>query len=196
MKSSAFMSAPFLVRLLSRECTEFAQGCQDSVQFPYNHDGRRRWLSPDRGTEQAHGSCARASARLGAKVRASSPGTVGGRFSALLRGRRAASRAHAPTPAPGPGRGGGCPARARRRGGHDCDRGRERAAGARRGAQQLRTALDGFDEAGAQTALDALFSTFTVETVLGAVILPYLADLGERWSTGEATVAQSTSPAT
>jgi MerR family transcriptional regulator, light-induced transcriptional regulator len=58
------------------------------------------------------------------------------------------------------------------------------------GGQQLRTALDGFDEAGAQAALDALFSTFTVETVLGAVILPYLVDLGERWATGEATVAQ------
>ena len=58
------------------------------------------------------------------------------------------------------------------------------------GALQLRTALDGFDEAGAQAALDALFGTFTVETVLAAVILPYLVDLGERWSTGEATVAQ------
>ena len=40
------------------------------------------------------------------------------------------------------------------------------------GALQLRTALDGFDEAGAQAALDSLFGTFTVETVLGAVILP------------------------
>jgi MerR family transcriptional regulator, light-induced transcriptional regulator len=58
------------------------------------------------------------------------------------------------------------------------------------GALQLRTALDGFDEAGAQAALDGLFGTFTVETVLGSVILPYLVDLGERWSTGEATVAQ------
>jgi DNA-binding transcriptional MerR regulator len=58
------------------------------------------------------------------------------------------------------------------------------------GAVQLRTALDGFDEAGAQAALDALFGSFTVETVLGAVILPYLVDLGERWSTGDATVAQ------
>ena len=58
------------------------------------------------------------------------------------------------------------------------------------GALQLRTTLDRFDEAGAQAALDALFGTFTVETVLGAVILPYLVDLGERWSSGEATVAQ------
>jgi MerR family transcriptional regulator, light-induced transcriptional regulator len=58
------------------------------------------------------------------------------------------------------------------------------------GARQLRTALDGFDESGAQAALDGLLGTFTVETVLGSVILPYLVDLGERWSTGEATVAQ------
>ena len=58
------------------------------------------------------------------------------------------------------------------------------------GAGRLRTALDGFDEAGAQAALDDLFGAFTVETVLSSVILPYLADLGERWSTGEATVAQ------
>jgi MerR family transcriptional regulator, light-induced transcriptional regulator len=58
------------------------------------------------------------------------------------------------------------------------------------GALQLRTALDDFDEAGAQAALDSLFGTFTIETVLSAVVLPYLVDLGERWSTGEATVAQ------
>jgi DNA-binding transcriptional MerR regulator len=58
------------------------------------------------------------------------------------------------------------------------------------GAARLRAALDGFDEAAAQGALDDLFGTFTVETVLGAVVLPYLAELGERWSTGDATVAQ------
>jgi MerR family transcriptional regulator, light-induced transcriptional regulator len=58
------------------------------------------------------------------------------------------------------------------------------------GALRLRAALDSFDEAGAHAALDSLFGAFTVETVLGAVILPYLVDLGERWSTGEATVAQ------
>lgn len=58
------------------------------------------------------------------------------------------------------------------------------------GTTRLRTALDGFDEAEAQAALDDLFAAFTVETVLGGVILPYLVELGERWSTGEATVAQ------
>jgi MerR family transcriptional regulator, light-induced transcriptional regulator len=58
------------------------------------------------------------------------------------------------------------------------------------GASRLRAALDDFDESGAQSALDELFGAFTVETVLSRVILPYLVDLGERWSTGEATVAQ------
>jgi methanogenic corrinoid protein MtbC1 len=58
------------------------------------------------------------------------------------------------------------------------------------GAGRLRTSLDEFDETGAQAALDELLGTFTVETVLARVILPYLVELGERWSTGEATVAQ------
>jgi MerR family transcriptional regulator, light-induced transcriptional regulator len=58
------------------------------------------------------------------------------------------------------------------------------------GAERLRAALDEFAEAEAQAALDDLFASFTVETVLDAVILPYLVDLGERWSAGEATVAQ------
>jgi DNA-binding transcriptional MerR regulator len=55
---------------------------------------------------------------------------------------------------------------------------------------RLRTALDAFDEARAQGILDELLAAFTIEKVLSAVILPYLVDLGERWSRGEATVAQ------
>src|SRR4249920_1243771 len=54
----------------------------------------------------------------------------------------------------------------------------------------LRDSLDRFDEIGAQAALDQLFSTFTVETVLGDVVIPLLRDLGERWEQGEATIAQ------
>jgi MerR family transcriptional regulator, light-induced transcriptional regulator len=57
-------------------------------------------------------------------------------------------------------------------------------------ARRLREALDAFDEAAAQASLDNLFAAFTVETVLAAVVLPYLAELGERWATGDATVAQ------
>jgi DNA-binding transcriptional MerR regulator len=58
------------------------------------------------------------------------------------------------------------------------------------GGARLRAALDAFQENAAQEALDDLFAAFTVETVLRAVLLPYLAELGDRWSTGEATVAQ------
>lgn len=57
-------------------------------------------------------------------------------------------------------------------------------------AARLRASLDEFDEVAAQQALDELFAAFTVETVLAQVLMPYLADLGERWSKGEATVAQ------
>lgn len=58
------------------------------------------------------------------------------------------------------------------------------------GAARLRAALDDFDEVGGQRALDELFAAFTVETVLASVLLPYLAELGERWASGDATVAQ------
>lgn len=58
------------------------------------------------------------------------------------------------------------------------------------GARMLREALDGFDEDGANRALDGLLGGFSLETVLGEVVLPYLHDLGERWSRGEASVAQ------
>ena len=58
------------------------------------------------------------------------------------------------------------------------------------GARLLREALDAFDEPGANRALDDLLAGFRLETVLGEVVLPYLHDLGERWSRGEASVAQ------
>ncbi len=54
----------------------------------------------------------------------------------------------------------------------------------------LHDALDRFDEVGAQAALDRLLSTFTVETVLGDVVIPLLRDLGERWELGQSTIAQ------
>jgi MerR family transcriptional regulator, light-induced transcriptional regulator len=57
-------------------------------------------------------------------------------------------------------------------------------------AGDLTASLDRLDEAAANTALDRLFSTYTVETVLQEVILPYLHRLGERWATGEVSVAQ------
>src|SRR5690606_10611390 len=47
-----------------------------------------------------------------------------------------------------------------------------------------------FDAAAAHSALDRLLSTVSVEYVLTYVLIPYLRDLGDRWATGEATVAQ------
>ena len=57
-------------------------------------------------------------------------------------------------------------------------------------ADQLRSALDRFDDAGAQAAFDNLLATFAVETVLRDVVLPYLHELGERWERGDVSVAQ------
>jgi methanogenic corrinoid protein MtbC1 len=49
--------------------------------------------------------------------------------------------------------------------------------------------LDAFDEPAAQAALDRLLADLSVPAVLRDVVLPYLADLGERWQRGTATVA-------
>jgi DNA-binding transcriptional MerR regulator len=57
-------------------------------------------------------------------------------------------------------------------------------------ADELVAALDRFDEAGAQRALDSLFATLTLDVVLRDVLLPYLHELGERWERGEVSVAQ------
>jgi DNA-binding transcriptional MerR regulator len=54
----------------------------------------------------------------------------------------------------------------------------------------LAAALDAMDAEEAQLVLDRLFATFTLETVLSEVILPYLHELGERWSRGKASVTQ------
>lgn len=57
-------------------------------------------------------------------------------------------------------------------------------------ADQLRTALDRFDDSGAHTALDRLLATVSVEITLTDVVIPYLRDLGDRWAAGRASVAQ------
>jgi MerR family transcriptional regulator, light-induced transcriptional regulator len=59
-----------------------------------------------------------------------------------------------------------------------------------RGAQELRAALDLLDESAAHAALDRMLAGFSIETVLGEVVLPYLRELGERWARGEASVGQ------
>jgi DNA-binding transcriptional MerR regulator len=72
-----------------------------------------------------------------------------------------------------------------------------RAAGPRRAAPaagelagDLRQALDAFDEPAAQAVLDQLMSDLSVTAVLRDVVLPYLTELGERWESGTASVAQ------
>ena len=57
-------------------------------------------------------------------------------------------------------------------------------------ATALRQALDAFDEPAAQAVLDRLMSEFSLATVLRDVLIPYLAELGDRWHRGMATVAQ------
>jgi DNA-binding transcriptional MerR regulator len=58
------------------------------------------------------------------------------------------------------------------------------------GASALRAALDRLDESAAHAAIDELLSSFSVETVLREVVMPYLRELGDRWARGEASVAQ------
>ena len=71
------------------------------------------------------------------------------------------------------------------------DRGEEAQPGElARLSTELVEALDRFDEPGAHATLDRLLATFTLQTVLRDVVLPYLHELGERWEHGEASVAQ------
>ena len=53
----------------------------------------------------------------------------------------------------------------------------------------LRQALDAFDEPAAQAVLDRLMTELSLPAVLRDVVLPYLADLGERWRRGTASIA-------
>jgi methanogenic corrinoid protein MtbC1 len=72
-----------------------------------------------------------------------------------------------------------------------------RAAGSRPAASAVSElsaafgkALDAFDEPAAQAVLDRLVSDLSLTTVLRDVIVPYLAELGERWRHGTASIAQ------
>ena len=57
-------------------------------------------------------------------------------------------------------------------------------------AGALWSALDAFDDAGAQAAFDRLVATFSIEAVTTTAVLPYLRALGDRWRDGDASVAQ------
>ena len=54
----------------------------------------------------------------------------------------------------------------------------------------LRQALESFDESAAQVTLDRLLSELSTTAVLRDVVVPYLTGLGERWETGEVSIAQ------
>ncbi len=54
----------------------------------------------------------------------------------------------------------------------------------------LRQALDAFDEPAAQAVLDRLVSDLSLTTVLREIVLPFLAELGQRWERGTVSVAQ------
>jgi DNA-binding transcriptional MerR regulator len=56
--------------------------------------------------------------------------------------------------------------------------------------EQLRQALDGFDDVGAHSVLDRLLGSYPLESVLRDAVLPYLHELGDRWARAEASVAQ------
>lgn len=57
-------------------------------------------------------------------------------------------------------------------------------------AVELREAMDRFDEERADRALDRILAALSVETAMQDVLLPYLHVLGDRWATGEVSVAQ------
>ena len=57
-------------------------------------------------------------------------------------------------------------------------------------AVELSQALDRLDEPAANANLDRLLATFTTQTVLRDVLVPYLRELGERWKRGEVSVGQ------
>lgn len=62
-------------------------------------------------------------------------------------------------------------------------------AGLSEAIASMRAAVDEFDGARAHELLDRLIATYTIETVLGDVVLPFLRELGERWARGETSVA-------
>jgi len=63
-------------------------------------------------------------------------------------------------------------------------------AGAADDADSLVEALLAFDEGRAQAIFDRALAVYSVDAVLGRLALPALRSVGERWSAGEATVAQ------
>jgi DNA-binding transcriptional MerR regulator len=56
--------------------------------------------------------------------------------------------------------------------------------------QELGRALQDFDDAGAHRVIDRALATYTDESVVEELVLPYLVELGQKWESGEISVAQ------
>lgn len=63
-------------------------------------------------------------------------------------------------------------------------------AGPRAAIDRLEQTLESFDETGGHRVLGHAFDTLGVEETLAQVVLPYLREIGERWSAGSIGVAQ------
>ena len=57
-------------------------------------------------------------------------------------------------------------------------------------ADRLRAALEAYDEEAANAVLDRALSAFSLDVFTGAVVLPAIAAIGNRWAGGEVSVAQ------
>jgi MerR family transcriptional regulator, light-induced transcriptional regulator len=55
--------------------------------------------------------------------------------------------------------------------------------------RELDAALSNFDETRAHAVIDSLLAQLSLDVVLGDVVVPYLHELGERWSRGDVSVA-------
>lgn len=64
------------------------------------------------------------------------------------------------------------------------------SAGLEAEKQALVDALAAYDESAAQAALDRLLAIFSVETIITAVVMPFLTEIGERWQQGEMSIGQ------
>jgi len=57
-------------------------------------------------------------------------------------------------------------------------------------AERLAAALDRFDETDANATLDDAIARFTIDALVGRVLLPVLHEIGTRWESGDVSVAE------
>jgi len=57
-------------------------------------------------------------------------------------------------------------------------------------ADELARSLEGYDDVGAQAALDSLLAAFSLDIVVREVLVPYVHAVGERWQRDELSVGQ------